>query len=468
MKKINEMKKYFDLLINASIRKNQYMRLNEKLIGIQNLLIMQKQQDDLYNNIIYNNYYDDNNYNGDYDNDNDNNDENNNKQKQSQNTDNINDNTNKLKSKNQNRDNENEIDEANQKIIKNIKNQLKALRNEMNYFFNKSKLELLEINREKHFQAIKNYFEKNQKFSLHQNRKNKKNKTIKAPIHNILNNMTGKEDEEINQSADEIIKDIKNIKNKDSGNIDNPQSQKKLLKGAHTYDQDKKNKINPYNNNEKKINFIINNIETDITLQNTNENKNTNISKKEKESESEGKTEKVKKEGISFSNSENRSSSQLDSPLERFYKKFRERDATFSRAIKEDYFREILNNEEKIEQKKIDKIIDEKIEEKLVNINKNNKEELISDIFKLNYQILDQNYIFGDVFCFYSRNISYLIDTQKFINEANSIYYNINKNQNIKSFYDRRRELNQNLFETVNYQIQDTLNDSDFSLRNNN
>ena len=63
---------------------------------------------------------------------------------------------------------------------------------------------------------------------------------------------------------------------------------------------------------------------------------------------------------------------------------------------------------------------------------------------------------------------SYLIDTQKFINEANSIYYNINKNQNIKSFYDRRRELNHNLFETVNYQIQDTLNDSDFSLRNNN
>ncbi len=329
-------------------------------------------------------------------------------------------------------------------------------------------MELLEINREKHFQAIKNYFEKNQKFSLHQNRKNKKNKTIKAPIHSVLNNMKGKEDEEIYQSADEIIKDIKNIKNKDSGNIDNPQSQKKLLKGAHTYDQDKKNKINPYNNNEKKINFIINNIETDITLQNTNENKNTNISKKEKESESEGKTEKVKKEGISFSNSENRSSSQLDSPLERFYKKFRERDATFSRAIKEDYFREILNNEEKIEQEKIDKIIDEKIEEKLVNINKNNKEELISDIFKLNYQILDQNYIFGDVFCFYSRNISYLIDTQKFINEANSIYYNINKNQNIKSFYDRRRELNHNLFETVNYQIQDTLNDSDFSLRNNN
>ncbi len=137
-KKLNEMKKYFDLLINASIRKNQYMRLNEKLNGIQNLLIMQKQQDDLYNNIIYNNYYDDNNNNGDYDNDNNNNDENNNKQKQSQNRDNINDNTNKLKSKNQNRDNENEIDEANQKIIKNIKNQLKALRNEMNYFLIKA------------------------------------------------------------------------------------------------------------------------------------------------------------------------------------------------------------------------------------------------------------------------------------------------------------------------------------------
>ena len=476
-KKLKEMKKYFDLLINASIRKNHYMRINEKLNGIQNLLIMQKQQDDFYNNIIYNNYSvednDNNNYKDYY------NDEYNSKEGQNQNEENnINDKNNKLKSKNQNRgDNENENDEANQKIIKNIKNEIKALRNEMNYFFNKSRMELLEINREKHFQMIKNYFEKNQKVSLHQNRKNKKNKTIKTPNHNILyNNIKGKDNEEINQSADEIIKDIKN---KDSNNIDFSQSQKKLLKGANTYDQDKKNKIRTYNKEEKKINFKIdinNNREKDIAQQNTYENKNNSNNNKiilgsQKESEwSEEKSEKKKKYGISFSNSENRSSSQMDTPLEIFYKKFRERDGNFSRANKEDYFKEIISNEEKKEQKEIDKIIEEKIEEKLVNINKNNNEELISDIIKLNYQILDQNYIFGDVFCFYSRNISYLIDTQKLINEANNYYYHINKNknQNIKSFYDRSRELNQNLFETVNYQIQDTLNDSNFSLRNNN
>jgi hypothetical protein len=49
---LNEMRKYIESLINNSLKKTQYIRLHEKLNGIQNLMIMSK-----YNN---DNYYDDN------------------------------------------------------------------------------------------------------------------------------------------------------------------------------------------------------------------------------------------------------------------------------------------------------------------------------------------------------------------------------------------------------------------------
>jgi hypothetical protein len=40
--KLNELKKYFELLIYQSIKKSRYITLNEKLNGIQNLMIMSK------------------------------------------------------------------------------------------------------------------------------------------------------------------------------------------------------------------------------------------------------------------------------------------------------------------------------------------------------------------------------------------------------------------------------------------
>ena len=52
--KLNEMKKYFEILINQSIKKAQYIRLNERLNGLNNLLLMMPNQNLRNNNINYN------------------------------------------------------------------------------------------------------------------------------------------------------------------------------------------------------------------------------------------------------------------------------------------------------------------------------------------------------------------------------------------------------------------------------
>ena len=482
-KKLNEMKKYFDLLINSSIKKTQYIRLNEKLNSLQSLVSMSKQQEYLINNNYYYNY--NNNYNNDY-NYNNNSDINIRDEKFSGGENNVNNinnlnlnenNTIKLKAKNNyaiNNNNEND-EETNQKIIQNLNNQIKILKNEMNHFFNKSKTELLEINREKHFQAIKNYFEKNHNdnISIHQTRRNKKIKTIKASNNIIFNNINNKENDELNQSADEIKKELDN---NNINNIDVFQSHKKmgkdLLRGVNSLESNNKNNTNREENKKNSNTNII-----DINKNNLNNNNaydNNNTFRKQSNNDSEEKTEK--KEGffkngvkISFSGSENHSI-QKDSPLVIFFDKFRDRDALFSKAQEEDYLKEIIKDDDiKLDKKEIEKIVDEKIEKKLININTTNNEDLVSDIIKLNYQIFDQNLIYGDAFCFYSRNISLLMDTKKLINEANNYYYHYREVKDIKNIQDRGKEANQNLFETVNYQvIKDSPSfESEFSLRNN-
>ena len=52
--KLNEMKKYFEILINQSIKKAQYIRLNEKLNGLNNLMLMMPNLNLKNNNANYN------------------------------------------------------------------------------------------------------------------------------------------------------------------------------------------------------------------------------------------------------------------------------------------------------------------------------------------------------------------------------------------------------------------------------
>ena len=78
--------------------------------------------------------------------------------------------------------------EENEKLE--FQNHIKALRKDMTHYLNKVRTEIMEINREKKFQKIKRYFEKEPKPQFEYNspthqRKNQKIKTIKAENINI-------------------------------------------------------------------------------------------------------------------------------------------------------------------------------------------------------------------------------------------------------------------------------------------
>ena len=165
---------------------------------------------------------------------------------------------------------------------------------------------------------------------------------------------------------------------------------------------------------------------------------------------SEKQEDKDKK--ISFSESDSQASENRVS-LEKFFKNFRKRDGCFSKEQEDLYLKKIIPEDYKINETKINKIINEKVKQKLINLKKSTNEDLIDDIIKLYFQILDKNIIYGDVHCYYSRNMSNLMNIKKFVDDANDYYYQKSNVKDIKKILDRSKELSKTTFEKVDYQI---------------
>ena len=132
---------------------------------------------------------------------------------------------------------------------------------------------------------------------------------------------------------------------------------------------------------------------------------------------------------------------------------FRKRDGCFSKEQEEYYLKKVLPEDYKINETKINKIINDKVNQKLINLKKSTNEDLIEDIIKLYFQILDKNIIYGDVHCYYSRNMSNLMNIKKLVDDANEYYYQKSSVKDIKKILDRSKELNKTTFEKVEYQI---------------
>ncbi len=421
------MKKYFEILLNQSIKKAQYIKLNEKLNGIQNLMAMYEFNNNNFYNI--NNYYNYNNNNY-YDN---NSDKNNNYNAiNNLNIDNnIQDKYNYGKmNKNIYKVNENEEVNKNNELTKTIK----KVKNEFKQSFDKYIKELVELYNEKKFQAIKKYFENMSEENQNDNnnkphtRRDKKVKTIKIKKSNLLSSQF-----ELNQSRNEKT-DNEYIKDDNKVEEDSFENNKEKieLRGKNKIEN---NKIN----SEKKDNKEFNESEK------SNEEKD--IFKKDKQ--------------IGFSESESQTKA-----LEIFYNKFRQRDAYFSKAQRKYYLMKIIPEDYKINQEKIDNIIDEKI----LNLNKSTIEDWISEILKLYFQILDKDSIFGNVHIFYSRNMNNFLNIKKLVDDANNYHYQGTGIDGGKSYSDISKVVSQKekkIFENIDFQIQNNedTEKNDFSFR---
>ena len=459
-KNLNEMKKYFSILMNQFIKKARYIRLNEKLIGIQNLIMMSK-----FHNI--NNSY---NY-SDYNNNNNTlnliQDKNisSNVKDNHENNEKIIKYNNKLE-KTDKTDNDDENNEFN-----NLDMILKQVKNDMKQFYKKNIKEIVELNNEKKFQEIKKYFEyiseENQNENipqLHSRRENKV-KTTKIKKINLfsshfdLDNQNPKEKIE-SENQKEETRDIFQEKNKKDKNYDgnknviininNDNEKFDLLKAKNK----NKNEIPKINFSEKKVS---NNKEFANSEKSEEENQN---SKKEKK--------------ISFSDSESQVT-EKNIALENFYKNFRNRDGCFSRGKDKYYLKKIIPEDynNNLDQQKINSIIEEKVNKKLSDLKKTTNEDWISDIFKIYFQILDKNFIYGNVHLFYSRNMSNYLNIKKLVDDANNYYYKGIGIERMKNYSDISKVVNEkstNVFEQIDYLIQNNeynedLEKNDFSFR---
>ena len=410
--KLKDMTKYFELLLNQSIKKANYIRLNEKLNGLQNLMLMMPQQN-LNNN---NNNYAYNNLGINY-----------NQENIIINQNNFNPNINEEKFKKSNKgfNQMNDKEEIrNQKKNELILEMLK-MKKDLKQFYDKQMKEILEIKNEEKFQKIKQYFEnisEDDNSPIHHSRRRNKTKTTKIQKKND-NNIISESKMELNQSADEIKKDdIKESKN-------------------YTTTDDNSN----FNYKLKEMKKENNNNDDDDEL-----NNNNNINEISQKNMTENQKEKDKK--ISFSESESQSSVIWNS-LDKFYKNFRKRDGCFSKEEKSVYLKRIIPEDYKINETKINNIIDDKVNKKLITLKKSTNEDLIEDIIKLYFQILDKNIIYGDVHCYYSRNMSNLMNIKSLVDDANECYYQKRDVKDMKQILDRSKELNRTTFEKVDYQI---------------
>ena len=342
------------------------------------------------------------------------------------NQNNFNQTINEEKFKNSNRDFNHQINDREE--IKNQKKnemifEIKKMKKEMKQFYEKQMKEILEVKNEQKFQNIKKYFEnisEDDNSPIHHSRRRNKTKTTKIQKKHD-NNILSESKHELNQSADEIKKeDLKESKNNMNANSNDYLTTK----------NDSLKEMKDENNNN---NIYLN-----------NKNQLAQINYREKQEEKDKK--------ISFSESDSQTSENWAS-LEKFFKNFRKRDGTFSKEQKEDYLRKVIPEDYKINESKINKIIEEKIDQKLRNLKKSTNEDLIEDIIKLYFQILDKNIIYGDVHCYYSRNMSNLMNIKKLVDDANEYYYQKSNVKDIKKILDRSKELNKATFEKVDYQI---------------
>ena len=123
-----------------------------------------------------------------------------------------------------------------------------------------------------------------------------------------------------------------------------------------------------------------------------------------------------------------------------------------------------------INENEINSIIEEKINKKLLDYKKSTNEDLISDIIKLYFQILDKDSIYGNVHLFYSRNMNNYLNIKKLVDDANNYHYQGRGIEGMKNYSDISKvlnEKNQKVFEVVDCEIQNNEEPgkNDFSFR---
>ena len=419
-KKLNDMKNYFDNLIYKSIKKIQYIKINEKLNSLQNLYEMGK----YFNNINNNNITNINNSSYQEEINIENNSE--------INTNNINNNINTnlnnniIEEKEKEKKTETENSGSMEKTEENSKRKQNDLmeKNHGNFIHN-----CLLLKKKMKFIKIKKFFEPKPEDQIIQQRSKKKRKTQKNRSKLVPDSEEPSKEEnkklEFNEEKIEQNEDDKNIlKTKNEKNLE----------------ENKKEKEDNININNNKENII--------TKENLEENKEQELTQKEK------LDLKLKEETvINFSDEEE----EKNRVLKQFCLDFKSRDSNLSLLQERYYLKKVLPKDYNLDKKKVDEIIKEKINKKIGDFNPREKtiQQMRSKMMKIYYEVVDLKDKNDDMYLYSYLNISNFLNLQDLIRDAN--------NNNFL--------LEASFFENVSYKVEE--NNSEFynedeSQQNNN
>ena len=420
-KKLNDMKIYFDNLIYKSIKKIQYIKINEKLNSLQNLYEMGK----YFNNINNNNITNINNSSYQEEINIENNSEINTNNLNNNNI-NTNINNNIIEEKEKEKKTETENSGSMEKTEENSKRKQNDLmeKNHGNFIHN-----CLLLKKKMKFIKIKKFFEPKPEDQIIQQRSKKKRKTQKNRSKLVPDSEEPSKEEnkklEFNEEKTEQNNDDKNIlKTKNEKNLE----------------ENKKEKEDNININNNKENII--------TKENLEENKEQELTHNEK------LDLKLKEETvINFSDEEE----EKNRVLKQFCLDFKSRDSNLSLLQERYYLKKVLPKDYNLDKKKVDEIIKEKINKKIGDFNPREKtiQQMRSKMMKIYYEVVDLKDKNDDMYLYSYLNISNFLNLQDLIRDAN--------NNNFL--------LEASFFENVSYKVEE--NNSEFynedeSQQNNN
>ena len=420
-KKLNDMKNYFDNLIYKSIKKIQYIKINEKLNSLQNLYEMGK----YFNNINNNNITNINNSSYQEEINIENNSE--------INTNNINNNINTnlnnniIEEKEKEKKTETENSGSIEKTEENSKRKQNDLmeKNHGNFIHN-----CLLLKKKMKFIKIKKFFEPKPEDQIIQQRSKKKRKTQKNRS-KLVPDSTEEPSKEENKKLE--FNEEKTEQNEEDKNILKTKNEKNL-------EENKKEEEDNININNNKENII--------TKENLEENKEQELTHNEK------LDLKLKEETvINFSDEEE----EKNRVLKQFCLDFKSRDSNLSLLQERYYLKKVLPKDYNLDKKKVDEIIKEKINKKIGDFNPREKtiQQMRSKMMKIYYEVVDLKDKNDDMYLYSYLNISNFLNLQDLIRDAN--------NNNFL--------LEASFFENVSYKVEE--NNSEFynedeSRQNNN
>ena len=422
-KKLNDMKNYFDNLIYKSIKKIQYIKINEKLNSLQNLYEMGKYFNNINNNNITNININNSSYQEEI------NIENNSEINTNNLNNNINTNLNNniIEEKEKEKKTETENSGSMEKTEENSKRKQNDImeKNHGNFIHN-----CLLLKKKMKFIKIKKFFEPKPEDQIIQQRSKKKRKTQKNRS-KLVPDSTEEPSKEENKKLE--FNEEKIEQNDEDKNILKTKNEKNL-------EENKKEEEDNININNNKENII--------TKENLEENKEQELTHNEK------LDLKLKEETvINFSDEEE----EKNRVLKQFCLDFKSRDSNLSLLQERYYLKKVLPKDYNLDKKKVDEIIKEKINKKIGDFNPREKtiQQMRSKMMKIYYEVVDLKDKNDDMYLYSYLNISNFLNLQDLIRDAN--------NNNFL--------LEASFFENVSYKVEE--NNSEFynedeSQQNNN